>query len=59
MSAQELYRRAERRIRKLYPDDEEAVAFALADWPEGEEHLRWLLTAPAEEIDSWIAAGSR
>lgn len=27
--------------------------FIFADWPEGEEHLDWLITATREEIISW------
>ena len=28
--------------------------FILADWPEGNEHLNWLLTATRKEIWDWI-----
>jgi len=28
----------------------------LADWPEGDEHLRWALTAPEADIVDWVEA---
>ena len=28
-------------------------AFILADWPEGDDHWRWVIDAPVEEIASW------
>ncbi|CAK0770284.1 hypothetical protein CCP3SC15_400021 [Gammaproteobacteria bacterium] len=31
--------------------------FIFYDWPNYEEHLRWLLTATREEICKWINAG--
>jgi hypothetical protein len=31
--------------------------FILADWPEGEEHWRWVINASEDEILSWVAAG--
>lgn len=31
--------------------------FALSDWPEGDEHQRWLDTADPQEIADWILAG--
>ena len=51
-----LYEQAERRIDhspKLSPHKE----FILADWPEGDEHLRWVIKAPIDEILDWIQAG--
>ena len=33
--------------------------FILADWPEGDEHWRWVASAPAVEIVDWAEAGSR
>jgi hypothetical protein len=36
---------------------EEVRDFALADWPEGEEHQAWLDTANEREIADWIVAG--
>ena len=37
---------------------EEAIRdYCLADWPEGEEHQRWLDTAPIPEIADWVLAG--
>lgn len=32
--------------------------FILADWPEGDEHWRWVCDAPTDEILDWVAAGS-
>lgn len=32
--------------------------FILADWPEGNEHWRWVLEASEEEILNWVEAGS-
>jgi len=31
--------------------------FIFADWPEGDEHFIWLLTATRDEIESWVEAG--
>ena len=31
--------------------------FIMADWPEGREHWRWVLTAPVREIIEWAEAG--
>jgi hypothetical protein len=51
----DLYEQVERRI-----DDSPALEpyreVILYDWPEGEEHLRWVLTAPEAESVSWAAA---
>ena len=35
------------------PDLEPYRDEILYDWPEGDEHLNWALTAPAEEIIDW------
>lgn len=35
---------------KLWPHRE----FILGDWPEGDEHLVWVVTAPIEEILDWV-----
>ena len=51
-----LYDHAEARVRQLF-GAEEVIAFCLADWPEGDEHWRWLLTATEQEIRDWAAAG--
>lgn len=32
--------------------------YCLTDWPQGEEHQRWLDTAPVGEIAAWIDAGA-
>jgi hypothetical protein len=28
--------------------------FILADWPEGDEHWRWVISAPIDEILDWV-----
>ena len=33
--------------------------FILADWPEGDDHWRWVVTAPEQEILDWVEAGSK
>lgn len=33
------------------------TAYIMADWPEGREHWRWVLTAPVREIVDWCEAG--
>jgi hypothetical protein len=35
----------------------EDADFILADWPEGEEHLRWVVEADESEILEWVEAG--
>ena len=57
--ATELYRQTEARVTEMFPDDQEAREFCLADWPEGDEHLIWLIEASDQEIRDWVAAGSR
>lgn len=50
------YDRAVYRVRH----DEQLAKFEsyiLADWPEGEEHFRWVATATKRELLSWIRAG--
>ena len=32
-------------------------AFIMADWPEGDDHWRWVATATEREILSWVEAG--
>ena len=32
--------------------------FIFADWPEGDEHLDWLLTASRDEIEEWGEAAN-
>jgi hypothetical protein len=36
---------------------EDVTEFILADWPEGEEHQKWIDTAPAHEIAEWVTLG--
>lgn len=31
--------------------------FILADWPEGDDHWRWVATATERDILSWVEAG--
>lgn len=33
--------------------------FIMADWPEGDEHWRWVATATEREIIDWAEAGKR
>lgn len=33
----------------------EVQAVCCADWPEGDEHQRWLEAAPVDEIADWVA----
>ena len=51
-----LFDLAERRLYKLGLTDEQA-AYALYDWPDGDEHLKWLILAPAEDILEWGEEG--
>ena len=36
--------------------DDEIESAILGDWPEGDEHQRWLDTASAAEIADWLVA---
>jgi hypothetical protein len=50
-----LFERAERRVdasAQLAPHR----AFILADWPECDEHWRWVITATVNEIVDWADA---
>jgi hypothetical protein len=47
-----LYERAERRVERS-PKLRVRRDFILADWPEGDEHLRWVISASVEEILDW------
>ena len=33
--------------------------FILADWPEGDEHWFWVVTAAEQKILDWVEAGSK
>mgnify|MGYP001250047328 CR=1 FL=1 len=46
---------AEARIDKM-GFDETDKKLIFYDWPEGEEHYEWLLTASEREINSWFDA---
>lgn len=46
---------AEDRIDKMGFDEEEKKII-FYDWPEGEGHYEWLLTATEREINSWFDA---
>ena len=43
---------ATRRIEEMGLSDEQ-TQFLLADWPEGNEHLAWLILAPVVDILDW------
>lgn len=46
---------AEARIDKMgFDEDNKKVIFY--GWPEGDDHLRWLLTATEAEINDWFEA---
>jgi hypothetical protein len=47
-----LYEQAHARMEEMGWTDEQ-MEFIFADWPEGEENYRWLLTATKEEIEDW------
>ena len=55
MSAKEptLYELARERMIEMQFSGEE-MEFIFSDWPEGDEHYQWLLTANREEISEWI-----
>jgi len=46
------YERAEARINRT-PSLEPYRATFLYDWPEGDEHYRWVATAPVAELLDW------
>lgn len=33
------------------------MEYCLHDWPEGDAHLKWLLTAPLRSIQNWVDSG--
>ena len=48
-----MYEQAEQRVKNslalsMYSE------FILADWPEGEEHWEWVVTADESEILDWV-----
>ena len=43
---------AVRRLYELGLDDRQ-IEFALYDWPQSDEHLNWLITAPRGAIIDW------
>ncbi len=47
-----LYDKAHRRMESMYFNPQQ-MTFIFSDWPEGEEHYKWLLTASRQEITSW------
>lgn len=51
-----LYERAERRVDRS-AQLSQYRAYILADWPEGDKHWRWVITAPVREIVDWVQAG--
>ena len=56
---QTLYDRAEKKVTRIFGRHSEAYDFCLADWPEGDEHLQWLLDADADELRSWTEASGK
>lgn len=56
LSPKDLFDRAEARVDRS-PALRQYKDFILADWPEGDEHLRWVCRAPVKEIIEWAAAG--
>lgn len=57
-NSHDLYDRAERKIRhspKLAPH----LTFILADWNEGDEHLRWVIRSTVKEILDWVESNGR
>ena len=48
-----LYERARNRVLDD-PNLANHAEFILADWNEGEEHLRWVIDASTDEILDWI-----
>lgn len=51
-----LYDRALVRVRKSRQLSQ-YESFIMADWPEGDNHWRWILTASVREIVDWAVAG--
>lgn len=51
-----LHDRALSRVRRS-PQLSQYEQFIMADWPAGDEHLRWVLTASVREIVDWAIAG--
>lgn len=52
---QELYRKAAARV-DMFAELARYRDVILYDWPEGDEHWRWVATAPLEEIVRWAEA---
>ena len=51
-----LYEQAKSRMDDMNFTNEQ-MDFIFADWPEGNEHYKWLLSTTKEEIEDWIEAG--
>ena len=51
-----LYEKARDRVMAV-PELAKFHDFIFADWPEGNDHFRWLLQATDDEILSWAEAG--
>ena len=49
---------AESKINRMKISDYQKE-FALADWPNADEHYKWILTADESEIIDWIETGLR
>jgi hypothetical protein len=52
-----LYERAARRVERS-PRLAAHRSLILADWPEGDAHWRWVITATVSEILDWVAAST-
>jgi hypothetical protein len=53
-----LYERAESKV-DASPTLRKYREFILSDWHEGDDHLRWVISAPVKEIVSWAEAGQK
>ena len=51
-----LYDQAHERVEND-PELAPIADFILADWPEGDEHWQWVITADTQEIIDWAEAG--
>jgi hypothetical protein len=53
MTTNELFEKARSRVMRS-PALSRHADFILADWNEGDEHLRWVISATVREILDWI-----
>jgi hypothetical protein len=52
----DLYEKAARRVDSS-PELHRYRSFILADWPEGDQHWKWVCTASVKEIKEWAEQG--